>query len=41
MAMQFNYLVDKGAFVAEPDGTFTVDYGKIKKAPCATWTTIS
>jgi hypothetical protein len=32
VAMQFNYLVDKGGFVAHPDGTFTVDYGKIKNA---------
>ncbi len=26
MALQFNYLTDKGAFVARPDGTFAVDY---------------
>lgn len=32
MAMQFNYLSDKGAFVARPDGTFAVDYQKIKTA---------
>lgn len=32
MAMQFNYLRDKGAFVANPDGTFAVDFGKIKAA---------
>jgi hypothetical protein len=32
MAMQFNYLLDKGAFVANPDGTFSVDFGKIKDA---------
>lgn len=32
MAMQFNYLFDKGAFVANPDGTFAVDFGKIKAA---------
>jgi Peptidase family M49 len=32
MAMQFNYLSDKGAFVAKPDGTFAVDYTKIKGA---------
>jgi hypothetical protein len=32
MAMQFNYLMDKGAFVARPDGTFSVDYSKIKGA---------
>ncbi len=32
VAMQFNYLVDKGGFVEHPDGTFSVDYGKIKAA---------
>jgi hypothetical protein len=32
VAMQFNYLVDKGGYVAHPDGTFTVDYAKIKNA---------
>ncbi len=32
MAMQFNYLLDKGAFVAKPDGTFAVDFSKIKGA---------
>jgi hypothetical protein len=32
MAMQFNYLSDKGAFVANPDGTFAVDFGKVKAA---------
>lgn len=32
MAMQFNYLLDKGAFVANADGTFSVDFGKIKDA---------
>ncbi|HLK46818.1 MAG TPA: hypothetical protein VKT49_01710 [Bryobacteraceae bacterium] len=32
VAMQFNYLTDKGAFVAHPDGTFSVDYGKVKGA---------
>ncbi len=32
MALQFNYLTDKGAFVARPDGTFTVDSSKIKGA---------
>jgi len=30
MAMQFNYLMDKGAFVARPDGKFAVDFTKIK-----------
>jgi hypothetical protein len=32
MALQFNYLMDKGAFVAQPDGTFAVDFAKIKGA---------
>jgi Peptidase family M49 len=32
MAVQFNYLSDKGAFVERPDGTFAVDYAKIKSA---------
>ncbi len=32
MALQFNYLEDRGAFVARPDGTFAVDYAKIKPA---------
>jgi hypothetical protein len=32
MALQFNYLTDKGAFVAGADGTFTVDFDKIKDA---------
>jgi hypothetical protein len=32
IAMQFNYLTDKGAFVAHPDGTFSVDYAKAKGA---------
>ena len=32
MAMQFNYLMDKGAFVQRSDGTFAVDYTKIKDA---------
>jgi len=32
MAMQFNYLTDKGAFVANPDGTFSVDFTRIKGA---------
>ncbi len=30
MAMQFNYLADKGAFLSKPDGTFAVDFTKIK-----------
>ena len=32
MAMQVNYLTDKGAFVAKPDGTFAVDFSKVKGA---------
>ena len=32
MALQFNYLFDKGAFVSKPDGTFAVDFTKIKGA---------
>jgi hypothetical protein len=32
MAMQFNYLMDKGAFVPHGDGTFSVDMKKIKDA---------
>jgi hypothetical protein len=30
MALQFNYLTDKGAFVVRPDGTFAVDVAKMK-----------
>jgi hypothetical protein len=32
MAIQFNSLMDKGAFVAHSDGTFSVDMAKIKGA---------
>jgi hypothetical protein len=32
MALQFNYLREKGAFVAANDGTFAVDFSKIKAA---------
>lgn len=32
MALQMNYLMDKGAFTAASGGTFAVDYGKIKAA---------
>jgi hypothetical protein len=32
MALQFNYLSDKGAFVAAPDGRFTVNFSRIKTA---------
>ena len=32
MALQFNYLLDRGAFVSRNDGTFEVNYGKVKGA---------
>jgi hypothetical protein len=32
MAVQFNYLVDHGAFAANSDGTYAVNFGKIKTA---------
>ncbi|MGO9257641.1 MAG: dipeptidyl-peptidase 3 family protein [Bryobacteraceae bacterium] len=32
MALQFNYLSDKGAFVAGNDGTFHVDFARVKGA---------
>ena len=32
MALQFNTLLDRGAFVVNPDGTFSVDDTKIKSA---------
>ena len=32
MAIQVNYLIDKGGFIARPDGVFEVDFGKIKSA---------
>jgi len=32
MALQVNYLIDKGGFIARPDGTFEVDFAKIKGA---------
>jgi hypothetical protein len=32
MAMQFNYLLDKGAFKADADGTFSVDVSKMPDA---------
>ena len=35
MAMQFNFLTDKGAFIRHPDGTFSVDMSKIKAAVAA------
>jgi hypothetical protein len=30
IAMQLNYLLDQGGFVAHPDGTFAVNFDKIK-----------
>jgi hypothetical protein len=32
MAVQMNWLLDKGGFVPRPDGTFAVDFTKIKEA---------
>ena len=32
MAIQMNYLLDKGGFVSHGDGTFSVDFAKIKGA---------
>lgn len=32
MAIQLNYLLDKGGFVSHGDGTFSTDFGKIKQA---------
>jgi len=32
MAIQMNWFLDKGGFVAKPDGTFAVDMAKIKDA---------
>jgi hypothetical protein len=32
MAIQLNYLLDKGGFVSHGDGTFAVDYARIKQA---------
>ncbi len=32
MALQFNYLVDHGAFIARPDGRFEVNFEKIKES---------
>jgi len=32
MTMQFNYLEDKGAYVVNGDGTFSVDFSKIQEA---------
>jgi hypothetical protein len=32
MAMQFNYLLDRGGFFQQPDGTFLVNFANIKNA---------
>lgn len=32
MALQFNYLSEKGGFVAHPDGTYSVDFARIQGA---------
>jgi hypothetical protein len=32
MAVQVSYFIQRGAFVARPDGTFTVGFAKIKDA---------
>ena len=32
MALQFNYLLDHGAFIVRPDGAFEVNYAKVKQA---------
>jgi hypothetical protein len=32
MALQFNYIADKGGFVETPDGTYAVDFSKINGA---------
>jgi hypothetical protein len=32
MALQFNYITDKGGFVAHPDGTYSVDFARIQAA---------
>jgi hypothetical protein len=32
MALQFNYLTDKGAFVSSADGSFAIDFSKVKGA---------
>jgi hypothetical protein len=32
MAMQFNYIADRGGWLQQPDGSFAVDYTKIKDA---------
>lgn len=35
MALQLNYLLDKGAFTISSDGTFAIDFGKIQPAVTA------
>jgi hypothetical protein len=35
IAIQLNFLLDAGAFVARPDGTFTVDRARIKEGVTA------
>jgi hypothetical protein len=32
MALQFNYLMQHGAFITRPDGTFEVNYSRVKQA---------
>jgi hypothetical protein len=32
MALQLNWLLDRGGFVAKPDGSFAVDFAKVKDA---------
>ncbi|HET8622730.1 MAG TPA: hypothetical protein VFM14_04145 [Gemmatimonadales bacterium] len=32
MALQFNYFVEKGAYTAHPEGTFSVNVGRMKRA---------
>jgi hypothetical protein len=32
MAMQFNYLLDRGGFIQQPDGAFAVNFSQIKNA---------
>ncbi|MBZ5628612.1 MAG: hypothetical protein LAO06_07075 [Acidobacteriia bacterium] len=32
MAMQFNYIADRGGFVQQPSGAYAVDFAKIKQA---------
>jgi hypothetical protein len=32
VTLQVNYLMDRGAFTANADGTFAVDFGRVKSA---------